>query len=76
MKGWAQLNMFSFEKRRFRGNLIEYSNIFKRLTSVDTNKLFSFDDSPQMRSNGIKLRCRQIQLDYIKIIFSNDVVRG
>ena len=71
----AQLNLFSLEKRRLRGKLIECFKILKGLTNVDANKLFLIDDSLRTRNNGIKLRCRQVQLDCIKFFFTNNVVR-
>ena len=44
---------------------------------VDSNKLFSVNDSWLTRSNGVKLRCKQVQLDWTapKFFFTNDVVR-
>ncbi len=71
----ARLNVFSLEKRRLRGILIECFEILKGFTNVDTNKLFSTDNLSRTRSNGIKLRCRQIKLDCTKFFFTIDVVR-
>ena len=65
----AQLNLFSLEKRRLRGKLIECFKIFKGFTNVDASKLFSIDNSSRTRSNGIKLRCKQVQLDSTKFFF-------
>ncbi len=42
---------------------------------MDASKLFSVDDTSQTRSNGVKLRCKQVQLDSTKLFFTNDVVR-
>ncbi len=70
-----RLNLFSLEKHRLRGKLIECFKILKGLTNVDANKLFSTEDLSRTRSNGIKLRCRQIKLDCTKFFFTNDVVR-
>ena len=71
----ARLNLFSLEKRRLRGKLIECFKILKGFTNVDASKLFSIDNSSRTRSNGLKLRCRQVQLDCTKFFFTNDVVR-
>ncbi len=49
---------------------MECFKILKGFTNVDAKKLFSIDDLLLTRSNGIKLRCRQIKLDS-----TNDVVR-
>ncbi len=41
------------------------------LTQTD----FLTDDSPRTRSSRVKLRCRQLQLNYTKFFFTSDVVR-
>ncbi len=71
----AQLNLFSLEKRRLRGKLIECFRILKGFTNVDANRLFLIDDSSRTRSNGVKLKCKQLHLDCTKLFFTNDVVR-
>ncbi len=74
----ASLNLFSLEKCRLRGKLSECFKILKGLTKVDASKLFSVDavdDSSRTRSNGVKLRCKQVQLDSTKFFFTKDVVR-
>jgi hypothetical protein len=71
----SSLNLFSLEKRRLRGKLIECYKILKGFTNVDPSKLFSIDNSARTRSNGVKLRCKQVQLDCTKFFFTNDVVR-
>ncbi len=65
----------SLEKRRLRGKLIECFKIFKGFTNVDANKLFSIDNLSRTRSNGIKLICRQIELNCTKSFITNDIVR-
>ncbi len=37
--------------------------------------MFSIDNTPRTRSNGVKLRCKKVQLDCTKFFFTNDVVR-
>ncbi len=54
---------------------MECFKILKGFTSVDSNKLFRFDDLSRMRSNGIQLRCRQTEIDDIKLFFTNNVVK-
>ncbi len=71
----ARLNLFSLEKRRLRGKLIECFKILKGLTNVDVNRLFLIDDSSRTRSNGVKLKYKQVHLDCTKFFFTNDVVR-
>ncbi len=36
--------------------------------------LLSIDKSSRTRSNGVKLRCKQVHLDSTKLFFTNDVV--
>ncbi len=71
----ASLNLFSLEKGQLRGKLIECFKILKGFTNVDASKLFSVDDTSRTNSNGVKLRCKQVQLDSTKFFFTNDVVR-
>ncbi len=74
-KRLVQLNLFSLEKRRLRGKLIECFKILKGFTNVDTNKIFSINTTSRTRSNGVKPRCKQVQLDCTKFFITNDVVR-
>ncbi len=71
----AWLNLFSLEKRRHQGKLIECFKILEGFTNVDADKLFSVGCSSWTRSNGIKLRCRQTELNCTKFFFTNYVVR-
>ncbi len=68
----ANLNLFSLEKR---DKLIECFKILQGFTNVDASKLFSLDDTSRIRSNGIKLKCKQVQLDSTKFFFTNDLVK-
>ncbi len=71
----ARLNLFSLEKCRLQGKLIECFKILIEFTNVDTNKLFSIDNLLRTRSKGIRLTCRQIGLNCTKFFFTSDVVR-
>ncbi len=71
----ASLNLFSLEKRRHRGKLTECFKLLKGFTNVDASKLFSLDNTSRTRSNGVKLRCKEVQLGSTKLFFTNDVVR-
>ncbi len=42
---------------------------------MDAGNMFSVDNIPRTRSNEVKLRCKQVQLDSTKFFFTNDVVR-
>ncbi len=43
--------------------------------NVEASKMFLIDNTPRTRSKGVKLRCKQVQLDCTKFFFNNDVVR-
>ncbi len=40
-----------------------------------TSKMFSIDGTSQTRTKEVKLRCKQVKLDYTKVFFTNDFVR-
>ena len=71
----------SYEKMLVRLNIYLYRNVvnvlkyLKGLRMFDANKMFSINDLSRTISNGVELRCRQIQLDFTKFLFTNDVVR-
>ncbi len=67
--------LISLEKRRLRGKTIKCFKILKGFTNVDANKMFSTDNISRTRINGVKLRCKQVQLDCTKFFFTNDMVR-
>ncbi len=71
----AYLNLFSLEKRRLRGQLIECFKILNGFTNVDASKLFMMDDTTRTRNNGAKLKCKQVHSDCTKFFFTNAVVR-
>ncbi len=43
--------------------------------NVDARLTFSIDNTPRTRSNGVKLRCKLVQLDCTKFFFTNDKVK-
>ncbi len=67
----ARLNLFSFEKRGLRGKIIECFKILKGFTNVEASKMFSIDNTPRTRSNGVKLICKQVQQDCTINSFKN-----
>ncbi len=71
----ARLNLFSLEKRRLRGKLVECFRMIKGFINVDANRLFLIDGLSRTRGNGVKLRYKQLHLDCTKFFFTNDVVR-
>ncbi len=61
----ARLNLFSLEKRRLRGKkILSVLQSSKGITNVEASKMFSIDNAPRTRSNGVKLRGKQVKLDY------------
>ncbi len=62
----VSLHLFSLKKQWLRGKQIKFFKTFKGFTNVDASKLFSVDDTSRTRSNGVKLRCKQVQLDSTK----------
>ncbi len=70
----VQLN-FSLKKRLLRGKIIECFKILKGFTNVDASKMFCIDNTSQTKRNGVKLRCKLVQIDCTKVSFTNDVVR-
>ncbi len=68
----------SFRKMKFsytEAFVSRGTTVLKGFTKVNANRLFLIDDSSQIRSNGVKLRHRQLQLAYTKFFFTNDVMR-
>ncbi len=61
------LNLFSLEKRRLRGKVIECFKLLNGFTIVD--------DSSRTKNNGAKLKCKQVNSDCAKYSFTNAVVR-
>ncbi len=49
----TRLNLFSFERRRLRGKLIECFNTLKGLTNVEANKMFLIDNTPRTMNSGV-----------------------
>ncbi len=71
----ASLNLFSLAKGRLQGKVTEYFKVLKGFTNVDACKVFSVDDTSRTSSNGVKHRCKQVQLNSSKFFLTNDVVR-
>ncbi len=50
--------------------------MLKAFSNVDTGKIFSIGNTSRIRTTGVKLICRQVQLDCTNFFFTNDMVRG
>ncbi len=69
------LILFSLEKPRLRGKLIEFFKIVNGFTNRDPINLLKINDSTRPRNNGSTLKCRQVHSDFTKFFFTNAVVR-
>ncbi len=67
-----EADLFSLEKLRLRGKLISVLKYLKGLRMLTQTNCFQL---MTCHEGGIKLRCRQTQLDCTKFFFINDVVR-
>ncbi len=74
-KRLAWLNLFSFSRKVVSEENSYCFKTLKGFMNVDANQLFLNDDLSLTRSNELKLRCRQIELNCTKFFFTNDVVR-
>ena len=68
------LNMFSFERRCVRGDMIELFKIFSGMDKLDFSKLFELEGSNRTRGHHLKIKKQRCRLDVRKYFFTNRVV--
>ena len=69
-----QLDMFSLEKRRTRGDLIEVFKILNQFDKINPEALFEINSTTITRSNGMKLRGQRCNTVARKAYFNVRVV--
>ncbi|CAH8451171.1 unnamed protein product [Dicrocoelium dendriticum] len=70
------LGLFSLERRRLRGDLIETFKIMKGLSAIVPSDLFELADSERLRGHRLKLKQQRARLNVRAKFFSNRVVRN
>ena len=69
-----ELNLFSLEKRRLRGKLIECFKILRGFTNMEIEGILTIAPELPTRGNGLKLRGHRVNLDVTKYFYTNDIV--
>ena len=70
----SELDLFSLEKRRLRGQLIECFKIIKGFVNLDSGKLFTPSSNTRTRGHNEKLKGFKVDLDITQIFFTHKVV--
>ena len=69
-----KLNMFSLQKRRLRGDLIEVFKILNKFDNVRYDKMFEIQNDTATRNNGMKLKGKRCNTNIGKNYFNIRVV--
>lgn len=69
-----ELNMFSFERRCIRGDMIELFKMFSDRNYIDVRSFFTLEEGCRTRNHGRKIRKQGCRLDIRKYFFSHRVV--
>lgn len=70
-----RLNLFTLEKRRLRGDMIQVFKYLNKLSNVDHSKLFTLQTNLRTRNNGKTIQAKRCNTDIGRSYFSNRVVR-
>ncbi|CAH8665158.1 unnamed protein product [Dicrocoelium dendriticum] len=70
----SSLGLFSLERRRLRGDLIETLKIIKGLSGISSTHLFELAMSDRLRGHRLKLKHHRVRLDIRTKFFTNRVV--
>jgi len=69
------MNLFSLEKRRLRGDMIELFKIFRGFSRINFDEMFELDINSKTRGHTLKLKHKnRFYTDLGKFFFSNRVV--
>ena len=68
------LGLFSLEKRRLKGDLIETSKIIQGMDKVDRGKLFPLSHNTRTRGHPLQLSVGRVRTDKRKYFFTQPVV--
>jgi hypothetical protein len=69
-----KMNLFSMEKRRKRGDMIQVFKIVNRIDKMNIDQLFEFDVNSVTRGHAYKLKKKRFNLDVAKYAFVNRVI--
>ncbi len=70
-----RLNLFTLEKRRLRGDMIQVFKYLNQFSNVDHSNLFTFQTNSRTRNNGKTILAKRCNTDIGRSYFSNMVVR-
>ena len=69
-----KLKLFSLEKRRLRGDLIEVFKILNGFENINVENLFDIEREGITRANGWKIKGKHFTSDTGKYFFTNRVI--
>ncbi len=70
-----RLNLFTFEKRRPRGDMIQVFKYLNKFSNVNHSKLFKLQTNSRTRNSGEAFQAKRCNTDTDRSYFSNRVFR-